>query len=1107
MYSFSTAQSIAGSIATKHCLDNIELIGRLIVGIPNKYHTVGVLVNGRELVEGRDFIYTYDSSRIDLSFLPVKGDTICYTGFEMALLPDFAWRVKKPEDIPLLGDDTLNVSEHNQVYRNSAADSASLRYKVDYGGNKSILVTVGEGGNLHLEQSLQLDIKGQVSQNVFIKGYLSDQEIPIQPEGNTATLKEVDNIYITIYGRQFEYTLGDYQLNFGQSGIDQTAAQVQGVRGSYIWKEYITQGAFSLSQGQFYSNIIAGRYGKQSGYFLTGKEGELYITVLAGTEKIWVNGNRLKRGWDYLIEYGEARVDFLNTVIISGEDIITVEFQYTQRIYPGILYLAELSDTSGSVKWSLRSITEKDNEDSPEGFILNDDDKEYLASIGDSVEKARIIPTQTPYQGSQWETDLYYVDSITMTLLPVTIQTFDSINNSSQQIYKAQYINLPREHNHHAMTLQFDKWKGHESMAHIFISQLDKNLYSTVGDNGNVGGGFVYNGTQTLGQAFNKGGWGKYVLKVNSEIKSRNYNPLNQIVEPYKFSDKWNVSSIYAKNDCWAHNVIMETMPVTELTFGGEYGLTRGRIPVGNFRETASSRRIKGYMYMGNNERQLRISTEKKNASSILSNTRGLHDNYKTEVGGAYRLGAVSPKGAYTQDEWIMNYALGGGNLGLRKKWTLGVDTKPLFHKIKASSSVNFLDWESTFENSLKSPGDSLRARELTAKLDLFDLGLWQSDIFLAYQIFNVRSDAQSVFQEKDYKLMEWNQSLYNDPRGYRFRTYYRINQTEEVPLVQSFEKVNEGTGTYSCQSLPVANGLGLQCVADETGDYIPIGLVRDTLSQEISYQDLELNGNLVLVPRQLIEGLEGVLSDIKFSMNFALSHQDSASSSSLLPLFTDGSISKLLGGRSEYEPSLQWRSTRGQKGFYLKVKRQFSKVSLPLLFEELRWYENARFTHAVNGRWSWAVRQLFEFRNKVSPTLVLSEMSDTYGYGVELQRHFTLWSILLTGDYSTTRGVAESSRNFTQNSIYPKTRLEHKFVKGGSAYCEYGFNYLWGSGNRGALFLWDGYKKGLTHRVELSLSYQLGQYIHAFGNYVIRKEPGRQKLFQKLTAEVKAIF
>src|SRR6185503_14757251 len=123
-------------------------------------------------------------------------------------------------------------------------------------GSKSIAVTMGSGGGLGLDAALFINLNGQVAENVFVEGQLSDQNVPIQPEGNTATLKEVDTKFIRVYGRDYSYALGNYLLDFGAPGEDRYVAKVQGV--DLMWGRggYLLHGTWSAGEGQYQSDTL-----------------------------------------------------------------------------------------------------------------------------------------------------------------------------------------------------------------------------------------------------------------------------------------------------------------------------------------------------------------------------------------------------------------------------------------------------------------------------------------------------------------------------------------------------------------------------------------------------------------------------------------------------------------------------------------------------------------------------------------------------------------------------------------------------------------------------------------------------------------------------------
>jgi len=296
------------------------------------------------------------------------------------------------------------------VYRVNANENTVFNLSgFDKSGSISRSVGFGNNQNLTLNSNMVLQLSGKINKEIEILAAISDDNLPIQPEGNTQQLSDFDRVFIQLKRKQATLVVGDYELRKPDSYFMNYFKRTQGAYVSNIITDkkqniYTTQFAGAIAKGRSARNQIIGLEGNQGPYRLLGNNGEQFIVILSGTERVFIDGELVLRGQDndYIIDYNTAELIFTTKRLITQNLRISIEFEYSDKTFARSLLFANQNFESKKLKIGFNYYNEQDNPNQPFLQSLSDPQKDFLKTIGNNISQAFFSnATAVPYNNNE----------------------------------------------------------------------------------------------------------------------------------------------------------------------------------------------------------------------------------------------------------------------------------------------------------------------------------------------------------------------------------------------------------------------------------------------------------------------------------------------------------------------------------------------------------------------------------------------------------------------------------------------------------------------------------------------------------------------------------
>ena len=582
------------------------------IQLPHKFiipSSEKIYLKNFKLLFGIHYNMDYNKGEITLLQNFNRNDSlkIIYQHYPFPIIDEYYHR----EVQEMLPSDTLGKSKTDtvrEIRTNFLEDIDTYQSNLEKSGSISRGFEIGTNKDLSLNSGLNLQLSGSITPQVGLVAALTDESTPIQPEGNTQTLREVDKVFVKITSPYIGGTLGDFNLEYLQSRYGNMKRKLQGITIENPYKSSLQQITYGTSRGTFHTNKFLGQEGKQGPYQLIDKNGSKDIIVLAGTERVYVDGEEQVRGEnnDYVIDYGLAQITFTNKKLVTSENRIEVDFEYASNFqrygknFFGASTRAE--NLTGRMHYDFRFFREWDDTNNllEDSAPLSNAEKSALENAGDNPLKAAVngarfigegegtyklvldtLINQTVYDSvysyvgsgnGDYSVTFTNVGSGNGTYQRKRLGVYNFVGDDRGDYLPIRLVPLAGDKKFYDMGMEIQLTKKFNINGEIGISNFDQNVFSSLNDDENTSNAFQISSNyqdssfSILGKSL-----GKAAVGVQWNRQNKAFAPLDRQFNP-EYNYKWNLptTTLNEREESIETNIFYQ--PKSYLKLQGNWG-------------------------------------------------------------------------------------------------------------------------------------------------------------------------------------------------------------------------------------------------------------------------------------------------------------------------------------------------------------------------------------------------------------------------------------------------------------------------------------------------------------------------------------------------------
>lgn len=711
-------------------------------------------------------------------------------------------------------------------------------------------ITFGNNQGQSVQSSMDLQITGKLSKDVSVLASISDHNLPIQADGYTQTLEEFDKIYMqlnikdrsilraghldlldenTYFGRYQRRSMGmQFQTNFGKEN-----------------KTFVDFSA-GVARSEFHRIRFQGVEGNQGPYRLNGKNGEQFITIISGSEQVFIDGILMKRGenQDYVINYNTGEITFTSFRPIFKQNFITISYNYANRNYTRFLVTGSIQHQREKAKYGFNWFMENDNKNAPLSLNLSKEDEQILANAGNDPNQM-YAPSGTVseydvnkvlYQLIENSNGNYYEFSTdqTQTLYQVSFtyfgansgdyrikqttnngRVFEYVGNNLGDYKAVRKLPAPQKTQVFSGNTEFLLRDGKVG-ADFSLSNYDVNLFSSKDAHQNIG----YAGRVFGFKTFTKNNWKGtpsfefqhinsqfHILdRINDVEFSRDFNlnqEFNQITQNrliFSFLNQW-------KNQSYLNykiNYLDEKGNYRGIKNDVDFGFNKGKTSTkGNFSYLDTKATFQNTQYLRS----------------------GIITEYSTEK-GSWGIGANMENNVkkFNETQLLDVSSFRWKEAFIQKKIGDSARTKLL-------AKAYFRDNDSVRQNSLENMNHILG---IVAESQIIKTEKTTLNALIHYRKFYYQNEEVAENFNQDFVVgnLMYNQQLFRN--GMRLQAFYELGNGQEAQREFQYIKVTDGQGVYKWTDY---NGDGIQQLDEfETAEYADLAQYIRVYTNTVNY-------------------------------------------------------------------------------------------------------------------------------------------------------------------------------------------------------------------------------------------------------------------------------